>query len=1141
MIRHLILGRGGVLAALLLLVALLTSVPALQAQEIWATVVGTVVDAQGAPMAGVAVTVQNVDTNISTKAQTDVSGSYRVSKLQPGRYRIRAAVQGFKTYVRDGIVLRTAETGTVDVVLSLGDVAESITISADLSAAESNQSTLAQTMENKRVSELPLNGRQVYMLLQQTAGTLFTQTQFGAQGFSGTRAWDVNGSVSIHGSRTGNNEFLIDGGAIAGTGGWSYAPPVDAIEEFKVQTASTDASYGRTSGGVVNLTLRSGTNKLRGSGVLLLRGTALDANTIQNIDNGISNEGHKYVNGEFTLSGPIQKDKTFFMIGYQGFREDIPFPATSTVFTDLERQGDFSQSRNSAGQPITIYDPLTTRPDPARPGRYIRDPFPGNRIPRDRMNPISLALIEDIPSPNAAGDGNGFDNFINSPNLGFYRYNSYLLRLDHRFNPDHRISLSHSSNWGTEKRSENGMPAGPALRSDNWPTSRNSYFAVVDDVLTLDANTVLNTRVSFDRFNEPHPKEFGALGSTQLPFQTAFQVTDEPTFPGVTFPDDDLQDLFARGFRQVRNDIYTAQTSLSKTFGAHFGKAGVELRNYRLLRNDTGDSNGNYRFNGGFTQRDPQQGDGTSGAAAASFLLGLPSQATVDVNAFSMRDYRYVGLYVQDEWKINSKATLILGLRWDYQAPVVEEDDKLVVGFDTTTPSPLQVPLLDLRGGLLYGNVDGNSRSPYKGDWNNFQPRASLSYEISSRVVGRANYGRSFLPLTGAGSEGIIQNGFSQQTSMVTSVQTGIPYNTFSNPFPEGFLQPVGSSLGLATGIGTTITYQNTEYEVPYTDQWMAGVRVDLPWQLSLDVAYVGNRVSKLPVARSMNEVSRAEREKGIEALGGNASYLSTQLPNPFAGKVPGTSLNNPTVSRQQLLRPYPQFTGITMNLDNVGHSSYNALETVITKRLSKGFVGTVNYTLSRLKEATAFLNNGFDAEPFEDLATIDRTHHLTVSALYELPFRGSRLAEGWQINLLYEIASGVPVAMPNGYLRQESAKLPSGQQTRERWFDNSTRTNPRADGTWAWDTLAPNEFRVARFRMPDVRENPISTMAISVFKSTRVGQTTVQLRGELFNPLNSRYYGGPDTGITSGSFGRISESQFNFPRQGQLGVRVIF
>jgi len=330
------------------------------AQQFKANVTGTVVDAQGAVVPGVTVTVTNTDTNVSVESVTDTNGIFSIKDVVPGKYKVTAGLSGFKTFVREGIVLHTAETANLQVKLEVGKLEETVTVSAGLSEIETNQSVLSQTMDNKKVSELPLNGRQVYMLAQLTSGTLFTQQSFGATGFSGTRAWDVNGSLSIHGSRTGNNEFLIDGASNAGTGGWNYAPPVDAIEEFKVDTASTDASYGHTSGGVVNLTLRSGTNDLHGSATTLVRGTALDSNQIQNILNNISNKGHKYVDGEAMVSGPIRRNKTFFMGGYQGYYEEIPFPSTVTVPTDLQRAGDFSQTFNASGQLIPIFDPLTT-------------------------------------------------------------------------------------------------------------------------------------------------------------------------------------------------------------------------------------------------------------------------------------------------------------------------------------------------------------------------------------------------------------------------------------------------------------------------------------------------------------------------------------------------------------------------------------------------------------------------------------------------------------------------------------------------------------------------------------------------------------------------------------------------------------
>ena len=1146
---------------LALLVILLPA--AAQAQQFKANLTGTVTDGQGAVIPGVTVVVTNTETNVSAESVTDTNGLFSVKDVVPGAYRVTASLPGFKTFVRDGIVLHTAETATITVKLELGKVEETVTVSAGLSAVESNQGVLSQTMDNKKVSELPLNGRQVYMLLQLTSGTLFTQQTFGASGFSGTRAWDVNGSVTIHGSRTGNNEFLIDGASNAGTGGWSYAPPVDAIEEFKVDTASTDASYGRTSGGVVNLTLKSGTNQLRGSATALFRGTALDSNQIQNKLNNISNKGHKYMDGEGMLSGPIRRGKTFFMGGYQGFYEEIPFPSTATLPTDLQRAGDFSQTFNAAGQLIQIFDPLTTTCNAQ--GVCTRTAFQDNKIPASRINPVSAALMAQMTKANAAGTISGNNNFIASPNLGHYRYNSYLTRIDHSFGTRQRMSFSNSGNWGSERRSENSLPP-PALRSDNWPTHRNHYLATGDHNLTLGPRSILNTRVSFDRFDEPHPKEFGPLGSVTLPFNTPFQLTSEPWYPNINMSG--YANMFAQGFRQTLNDIWSAQTTLSRTMGGHLVKTGAQYRLYRMIRKNVGNQNGTYSFNTNgpnWTQRNALTGDGT-GNAFATFLLGYPSAGSVDVNAESDQRYPNYNLFIQDDWKISSRATLNAGLRWDYQSPVTEKNNAQTVGFDASTPNPFQLPAGTinpatgqpygtLRGGLLFARANGASTTPYKGDWNNIQPRVGLTYRVSERISARANYGRSYLGIT-ACCFGVQQDGFSQTTNIITAGPlTGVPITTLDSPFPGGqFLQPIGNTLGLATSNGQGFSFRNPDFEIPYADQWMAGATIELPWKMSLDAAYVGNKVDKLPVTRNINLIPESERIKGITRLGGNPSYLSQTFVNPLSGRLPGTPLNAGTLTRNDLLRPNPLFQGINRDFNNIGWSSYKALEMSLNKRLSAGLLTNVTYTWSKRLQATQLLNP-YDAKPFEDLDPNDRPQRVTITALYNLPFGPgrmfggnstgfvARLIEGWQFNVIGEITSGTPIGM-NGNAVPVATKFAVSAQSLNKWFDTSTRANPRPDGTFAWDTnIGANDFRQSRLFLPDVRQDSHPVWSMSFFKNTRLGGSmTAQFRGEVFNVFNKRLYGGPiSTDPTNANFGVVSNSQINFPRQGQVGVRLIF
>jgi hypothetical protein len=1131
--------------------ALLSCAPA-YAQEYRATISGRVTDEQRAILPGVIVTATNINTNVSTSSTTNENGLYSITQLTPGQYRLSAELQGFSKFVREGITLQTADKATIHVQLPIGTVTEVITVAAALTAAETNRSTIAQTMDNKRVSELPLNGRQVYMLLQQTPGTLFTQKSFGNTGFSGTRAWDSNGAVSIHGSRTNNNEFLIDGAPNSATGGWQYAPLVDAIEEFKVQTASVDASYGRTSGGIVNMTMKSGTNALRGTAILVYRGNALDAGTTQNNRLGLPKRDHLYSDYGGTLGGPIVRDKTFFMGYYEGFYENIPFPRTVSVPTDAQRRGDFSQTFNAQGQLVQIYDPLTTRPDPARPGRFIRDPFPGNVIPSDRLSPAARALMQYYPQPNNPGDPfTARGNFAASPNVAQYRYNSYMGRVDHIFNPNHRLFISNTSNWGQEYRNGNGFPP-PATRGE-YPKRRNHYMTTVDDVLTLSNRLVVNVRASVDRFSDSNPRDYANL-TGDIGIRPPFGAVEPAQFPQINI--DDFEGMFPGAFFINANNIYSVNGSISRSAGKHLTKLGGEFRSYRLNRINFGDGTGRFQFQRGFTQRDPQQGEQTAGNAFATFLLGYPSGETwVDQNASSARQYVYYAAYIQDDWQLSPKLTLNLGLRYDVQLPPTERYDRLTTGFDLESANPFQVPGLSLRGGPVF--VSDGRRSPYKTDWTGLQPRLSASYRLTDAMILRGNFGRSMLPLTGDRQESIQQTSFSQRTSFISSIQTGIPFNTLDNPNPEGLLAPTSGTLGLGTGIGTGITFNNTEFSVPYTNQWMAGLSWELPfWNLSLDAAYVGNKTSGLSTSRDINRWSREEQNKSIERLGGNANYLNEQVPNPFAGLVPGTALNNATTARSQLLRPMPQFNGITIDrLDN-GWADYHALELSVNRRFTRGLQVGVNYAFMRRNEKLDYLT-AYDVDPIVGLNVDDQPHRLSITALYELPFGAGKaigggatglvnaLIGGWQVNVLGEIESGKPVGIPGNYIYLDgdfaNLTLPDGEQSLNKWFDNSTPANPRPDGTYAWAPLPPNDDRVTPIRQGHVRQPVEPQWALSLFKNTRVGRLTTQLGIEAFNAFNTPIYGGPNTDPNNVRFGQITPDQINFPRQVQIRLRVLF
>jgi hypothetical protein len=866
------------------------------------------------------------------------------------------------------------------------------------------------------------------------------------------------------------------------------------------------------------------------------------------------------------LSGPIVRGKTFFMGGYQGFYENIPFPKSATVPTDLQRLGDFSQTFNSNGQRVTIYDPLTTTCNAA--GQCTRQAFPGNKIPLARMNPVALALLQRIPRENAAATSpTGTNDYFYSPNLGFYRYNSYLMRFDHYMSDRQRLSFSNSGNWGYERRNENGLPP-PALQSGSWPMHRNHYLATVDDTITLSSRTVLNTRASFDRFHSIQPGAFGSVDGS-LGFQTPYQITPVPNYPRISINGD--TNLFPNGFAQSVNNIYGVQSTLSRTTGRHLLKAGGEFRMYQLVREGVGNNMGFFDFNTNYTQRDPNaNGSNTQGNGFASFLLGLPDAGSVDVNTRSDQRYANYSVFVQDDWKLSPRATLNLGLRWDHQSPVVERDNAQVVGFDAAAVNPIQLPpgtinpathqpFGTLKGGVLFAGVNGNPRTPYKGDWKDIQPRVSFSYRLTDRLLVKTNYGRSYFGITACCS-GVIQSGFNQTTNMITyNPVPGLPIGYLDSPFPDGILQPAGSASGLATNVGQGVSFRNPDFKVPYTDQWMAGLNIDLPGHIGLNVAYVGNKVTGLPMNENLNLIPITEQEKAIARLGGNANYLNQLLPNPFFGLVSqAIALGKPTVSRSQLLKPYPNFSGVTENFVNMGYAHYSALETSATKRLSHGLLMSVNYTWSRRTAATALLN-AWDTQPFNDISGNDRPHRVAITGLYRLPFGpGNRfganttgllaqLIGGWQYNVIGEIQSGAPIAM-NGGARPltNHFALPKGEQSLYRWFDNSTPAHSRPDGTYAWDNkLGNNDFRVAPFFMPDVRGPAHPNWGMSLFKGMKLGGgKTLQLRYEMFNVFNMRSYGNPDTDQANPTFGQIGAGQpdqNNFPRRSQIGLRFLF
>lgn len=1151
--------------AVALFASLLACAPA-GAQEFRALIYGAVTDPTGSAIPGTAITAVNVGTGVRVHTTSAADGNYVLPQLPTGNYEVNAEAAGFRSYKRQGITLNVGDKANVPIQMEVGGVSESVTVSAELTGIETNQSVMDQLMDNKKVAELPLNGRQVFMLLQLSAGVLFTQQVFGSSGFSGTRPYDVNGTVSIHGSQpggawNGSNAFLLDGAPLGVSGNWNYSPLVDAVDEFKVSTPTSDASQGLTGGGVVNMTMRSGTNRLHGVLSHFIRNNIFDANATQANRAAaqrpdLKNQQHQWNSFAGMLSGPVIKNKMFYAGHYEGYRERVPFPVTVTMPTLEQRQGDFSRTFNAGGQQIVVFDPLTTRQEGAR---FVRDPFPGNRIPDARIVPVARNMLKFIPLPNIVTNPVTFlNNFAASPNVGRFDYDAQHVKVDYIWNERHRTSASETFNRGSGNRSANGIGSGNPAKTGVDPKRRRHYGAILDHVWTASATTVLNGRLSWDRamdFNEQ--LSANTFDGSQLGFPGRIGSNPVARFPNITIAEyaswgDGNKPFMAR-------DTYSAVLDISHAHGLHFFKFGARVGQGRFYEANSGDWNGRINFTKVFTQRDPLRGDATSGNALAAFLLGYPASGGTDVNPMPAYENKFIGLYLQDDIKLSRKLTVNLGLRWDIQTAPTERFNSQIVDFDAT--QTYQLGGAQAQGGFIFAGP--SQRRPFDTHFRDFQPRTGIAWQVSSSLVVRAGYGLTYVPLNGiGGAGGVRQSGFSRRTPLVAtsggglnSYVPGMPgTGTLENPFPDGILQPWGSSLGPLTQVGQAINFLDRGYEIPRVHQFHVGIEYQMPWKTTVEASYVGSRTRRYPVSTELDANSLENRLKGFA----DPNYLNASVPNPFAGapELAGTGLSAATITRAQSLVPFPQFTSVTMDGMPIGNSSYNALEARVNKRLTNGLTLTASYTWAKVLQAMDLREDQYTV-PEHVLADFDRTHHFTLFALYQLPVGRGRavgahwgraldlILGNWQYNFTLENSSGTPTAMPDA-IPVLDPRLPGGS-TRDRWFNtctqltNGQRSNcasPSEPVTWV--QLKPYELRTFSSRFPNLRNNWQPQINMSAFKSFPITERVgMELRAEAFNAFNTPIYAGPNVTVTSPQFGVVVPDQQNFPRNMQFALRL--
>ncbi len=928
-----------------------------------------------------------------------------------------------------------------------------------------------------------------------------------------------------------------------------------------MQTSVYDAQYGWTSGGVVNISTMSGTNQFHGSAYEFFQNTLLNANTFGQNYSGTPRQSSHINTFGGSIGGPILKNKLFGFFAYEELRQSIPSPFVTSVPTAAQRSGDFSQTYYSTGSPATpalqvIYNPYTTRIDSAT-GQYVRDPFQGNQIPKSMWNPVAVNILAGIPLGNTAGNAiTGLNNFVNnSTSRKFTDYfDNWLARSDYAMSPSTRFFVRYSRNKLSESRNwqySTVSTINPFDNTSNAIFNRENHNATIQMTHIFSPTMTLDVHIGFERFITRTEAYQGiGYGLDKLGFSSTYVGEAFNAVPTMSFSNYAGVSAQPESLSPVSQGN-AFQGLIYKQLGRHILRFGGELYLNRVNILNPGYSAGNFTFSQTFTGSNPTATNSFSGNAIADFLLGTPASGYINVNSGESRQQFLDSLFLQDDIRISDRLTLNAGLRWDVETPMTDRNNAVARGFDNTAPSPLQVPGLTLTGGLIYAGVNGVPRGIYNNDWNNFGPRVGAAFRLSDKTAIRGGYG---LVYSQTFDDPGNAPGFSSQTSMVSSVVTGIPLNTIDNPFPTGIVRPTGSSLGLSTNLGQTLSFANPARHLPWTQQYSIEIQRELPWQAVASVSYVGSHTADLGVSRSINEVSASDLAKG-------PAYLSASVPNPFAGLLPGTSLNASTTQRSQLLRPHPQFLGITESTNSVGASTYNGLHALLQKRMSKGASASIAYTYAKTLGRTIFANPQ-DSAPQKNVPSYDVAHSIQINGVYDLPFgTGQRfgagapliprmLMSGWRLSAIARLQSGFPLTTPTGVIPTGvNPKL--AHPTLARWFNTCTLlTTGATQGcqsgeTPVWQTRPADILQTWSTYLSFVRNPPIRNVDVSVMKETKIkNRLTFTFRADFLNATNTpQWFNGPITSSTSGSFGQIAGAmdQSNLPRSIQFSGKFLF
>ena len=1120
--------------------------PAVKAQDYRAKVQGTVTDETQGAVVGAKITLTNVNTGVATVKQSGASGQYVFDLVEPGTYSVAVEQPGFSKFLQENVLVQVRADITVNPVLAVGNVSEQVTVSESVAPIKFNTSSVDLTIDRKMLTDLPIIGRNPFRLA-------FLDPSVVDRGWGANNPFDMWGAatIDIGGNTNGKLDLLLDGAPLMMTNKASYAPPMDAVQEFTVQQNSVDAEFGNSAGGTMSLSMSAGTNSLHGTAYYFGRNPMFNA-----VSDAISRTPNFVRNHIWGASAghPIVKNKLFAFTVFEQWRIKDPRFNLRSLPTDLERTGDFSQSLNIDGGLRTIYDPWTTQLDAA--GKVTRMPFAGNRIPAQRLDPAAVRFMQDIWKPNSQGDDITHVNNFKESYTWHSNYWNFSNRVDYNITEKLRVFSRYSQ--FKNRIDETHIVQTPAMPKDEGG-NMFSINPAGDVVYVMSANTVLNVTGSYASIQDDYACPSCAVNDNDLAqfWPNKWFAPYTKDLPVMYYPNLNVGDAyFGHRFFWIEHPKNASlHAKIVQNRGRHDLKMGFSYRrNWGFI---------NYpdpmvfNFGPALTSDTFLNPDTSlSGDSYATFLLGAigsDSQAQY-ISPHELMANNYAP-YFQDDFKLSRRITLNLGMRYEFETAPKDAQDRISRYLDLTSPipemqaTPPKIPAdvtaiasipYKWNGAWVFSSSD--NRGMFQADKLRFMPRAGIAIRLTDKMSIRAGYSRSVIPgsqMQPFQTTGVRLYGYTALTTVAPSL-VGVPGAKLSDPFPSTnpLILPTGKSLGRYQNLGDAPAWNHQDITSLVSDRMTFSVQRQLPGDFRLDTTYLFNRSANIPWGNNLNQVNP------------NLGYqyktaLARTVDNPFykfstPDKFPGQLRNQAKVSVSSLLRQYPQYTGLTENLSTGRLDHFQALQLKIQKQFSKGYSFLMGYSYNYDQTQQYFNADDQYAYLWSFIDAADPRHRISLSGTYDFPFGKGRpflsnlhpvlnaVFGGWSTSGLFAYNSGA-------FLRFGGALVDGNpaidNPTRDRYFDTSK-----------FKVLPAYTKRTNPWQYPGVTGPRFANMdaTLSKFFPIRGERTRLEFKMEAYNLTNSFMASAPSTSITSSLFGR-STGQANRGRELQYTFRLHF